>query len=101
MGDQIMKHPLNGTLSTKNKSPFRIKNGKRFQNVLTKAAQGDNNIGKMFVDNLDGIVDINSRIESGEFKWALLGAFRWERSNEGHDFWSEIYGNIKDKRNAK
>ena len=75
------------------KSPFRIKNGKRFQNILIKAAQGDKNISKMFIDNLNKSIQVY--VENGYFKKALFEAFNWNTTNEGYNFWSDVFDNME------
>jgi hypothetical protein len=75
-------------------SLFNIKNGRKFYHALKIAAQDEPHIGMMFIDNLKH--DINSFIEKGEFKKALIRAFYWRNSNEKHKFWQKIHFNLKD-----
>lgn len=83
------------------KNIFRIKNGRKFHTLLTKAADGDKNVCKMFIDNLDHKININPLIENGSFRDALLYAFIWGKSNEGSRFWIEVHRNLHDLKGAE
>ena len=85
-------------MNRKSKDIFKIKNGRRFQFALIKAAYGDSNVCKMFRDNFDADrknIVINDII-NGSFGAALFDAFIWKDSNEKEKFWREIYLNFKD-----
>jgi len=86
-------------MNKKPKNPFRIKNGVRFSRALQKAAYGDANINKMFIDNVQSIgigIDITPLIEKGKFREALVWAFKWDDTNEKKDFWLDIHKNLRD-----
>ncbi len=70
------------------------KNGRKFHTLLTKAASGDVNVCKMFIDNQTN--KVNHLIEDGLFRNALLRAFKWKETNEGPKFWIEVHRNLQD-----
>ena len=48
------------------------------------------------VNNTSGLINqsIDSIVNTGEMSDVILKAFRWDDSNEGQEFWREIYKNI-------
>ena len=74
-------------------------NGMRFTNSLIAAADGDVNVVRMFLDNLERIypetynfkIDrINKYIENMDFISAIGEAFPFNETNEGAKFWEQI-----------
>ena len=73
--------------------------GRQFGNCLIRAADGDQMVTMMYRDNLDKFPAmpkdrVKELIRSGKFKEAVA-AIRWYDTNEGADFWVEIFNNIR------
>jgi hypothetical protein len=80
---------------------YRIKNGAAFVIAINHAGN-DDMTSVMFADNFTRIgsnpTHIRWLIEQGKFKETVKTAFKWNKSNEGKDFWIEVCRDIIDPK---